>query len=153
MVSSGQWMRVVFCRMWGFLHMGHHRDQSFIRCGPLSSLDFTSVPRKLRAPIKSSSNPFAPNLLSMKIVSEQSIIRIEKNFMWTKLRTNLEVSFPGDTEKLLSRSRVFSTGLYLVRTKNIKQVRVRFLQGLKKKPKPKQQWSSMYTVSQHGLDT
>ena len=61
---------------------------------------------------------------------------------------------PGDSlsdnsEELLQRSMVFSTVLYLFRTKNIKQVSDRFLQGFKKK-KEKQQ-ISMYIASQHGL--
>lgn len=47
------------------------------------------------------------------------------------------------SEKLLWRSRVFRTVLYLVRIKNIKQVRVTYLQGLKRKKKKEQ--TSMYT--------
>ena len=49
-----------------------------------------------------------------------------------------EARFPDVSEKLLQRSRVFSTGLYLVRTKTIKQVRETFLQGFRKKKKPDQ---------------
>ena len=48
------------------------------------------------------------------------------------------MSQPGDnlsdnSEELLWRSMVFSTVLYLVRTKNVKQIRDTFLQGFKKK--------------------
>ena len=44
-----------------------------------------------------------------------------------------EDSFLDNSEKLLQRILVFSTVLYLVRTKNIKQIRDTFLQGFKKK--------------------
>ena len=44
----------------------------------------------------------------------------------------LEDSLLDNSEKLLQRILVFSTVLYLVRTKNIKQIRDTFLQGLKK---------------------
>ena len=50
---------------------------------------------------------------------------------------------------MLWRSRVFSTVFYLVRTKNIKQVRVAFLQGFKKK----KEQTSMYTATQYDLGT
>ena len=63
-------------------------------------------------------------------------------------QTSPEAHFPDYSEKLLWRSRVFSPVLYLIRTKNIKQVRVTFLQGFKKKKK-----TSAYIASQHGLDT
>ena len=46
---------------------------------------------------------------------------------------------------MLQRSRVFSTVLYLVRTENIKEVRLTFLQRFKKAQ------TSMYTSSQYGL--
>ena len=85
----------------------------FIRCGPLSSLDFTSVPRKQRTPIKSSINPFGPNLLSMKTVSEQSIIRTEKNFIWIKLRTSLEF-LSQMTLRNCSREAGFSARFYIL---------------------------------------
>ena len=42
-------------------------------------------------------------------------------------------SLSDNPEELLWRSMVFSTVLYLVRTKNIRQVRDTFLKGLKKK--------------------
>ena len=45
----------------------------------------------------------------------------------------LEDSLLDNSEKLLQRILVFSTVLYLVRTKNIKQIRDTFLQGFKKK--------------------
>ena len=57
-----------------------------------------------------------------------------------------EASFPDFSEKLLWRSRVFSTVLRLVRTKNVQQVRETFLQGFKKQ-------TSTYTAGQHGLGT
>ena len=44
-----------------------------------------------------------------------------------------EALFPGYSEKLLQRSRVFGTVLCLVRTKTVKQVRGAFLRGFKKK--------------------
>lgn len=47
----------------------------------------------------------------------------------------LEDSLFDNSEKLLQRILVFSTVLYLVRTKNIKQIRDTFLQGFKKKKK------------------
>ena len=65
-------------------------------------------------------------------------------------QTNLEAHLPDDSEKLVQRSRVFSTVLYLVRTKNIKRARVAFLQSLKKK---KEEQTSLCTMSQHGLGT
>ena len=61
-------------------------------------------------------------VLSRKIISNQSIIRIEENFIQTKLRTIA-------LRELLQRSMVFSS---FIRTKNIKQVRDTFLQGFKK---------------------
>ena len=73
--------------------------------------------------------------LSTKIITEQPIIKIEKSLRWAKLRASLETCFPDDSEKLLQRSRVFSTVLHLIRTNYIKQVRLTFLQGLKKKKK------------------
>ena len=72
----------------------------------------------------------------MKIISKQSIGNIEKSIFWAKLRTSPEAYFPDDSEKLFRRCRIFSTVLYLVRTKNIKQVRDTFLQGFKKKNSP-----------------
>ena len=84
----------------------------------------------------------------MKIISKQSIKNIEKSIFWAKLRTSPEAYFPDDSGKLFRRCRIFSTGLYLVRTKNIKQVRATFLQGFKKKEQ-----SSKYTASQCGLGT
>ena len=70
---------------------------------------------------------------------------------WTELnwRTSPEAIFPDYSEKLLWRSRLFSTVLYLVRTKNFKQIRVTFLQCFKKKKKK----TSTYAVSQDGLST
>ena len=65
-------------------------------------------------------------------------------------QTNLEAHFPDDSEKLVQRSWVSSTVLYLVRTKNIKRARVAFLQSLKKK---KEEQTSLCTMSQHGLGT
>ena len=106
-------------------------------------------PSKLRAPLRSSIKSLGLNLLSMKIINKQSIRRIEKSFIGVKLRISPEAHFPDDSEKLLLRSKVFSTVLYLVRTKNIKQVRVTFIQGFKKK----KEQPSMYTASQHGLGT
>lgn len=41
----------------------------------------------------------------------------------------VEACFPDYFEQLPQRSRVFSTDLYLIRTKNIKQVRNTLLQG------------------------
>ena len=49
-------------------------------------------------------------------------------------------------EELIWKSTVFSTVLYLVTTKNIKQIRDTFLQGFKTQV-------SMSTVSQYGLGT
>ena len=72
----------------------------------------------------------------MKIISKQSIGNIEKSIFWAKLRTSPEAYFPDDSEKLFRRCRIFSTVLYLVRTKNIKQVRDTFPQGFKKKNSP-----------------
>lgn len=43
-----------------------------------------------------------------------------------------EIGFPDDSAKLLQRSKVSSTILCLVKTKNIKPVRETFLQGFKK---------------------
>ena len=54
-----------------------------------------------------------------------------------------EDSLSDSSEELLRRSMVFNPVLYLVRTKNIKQVRGTFLQGLKK--------TSTRTVSQYVL--
>ena len=45
---------------------------------------------------------------------------------------SLEDSFPGYSKKLLQGSMVFNMVLYLVRTKNIKQVMDIFLQGFSK---------------------
>ena len=49
-----------------------------------------------------------------------------------------EASFLDYSEKLPRRSMVFSTVLYLVRTKNIKQGRDTFLQGFRNKTRPAQ---------------
>ena len=63
--------------------------------------------------------------VSMKIINKQSIIRIENSFEsnWSKP----EAGFLDYSEKLFQRSGVFLTVLYLVRTKNIKQVMITFL--------------------------
>ena len=56
--------------------------------------------------------------VSTEIINKQSIIGIEKSFMWAKLRTIATGdSFSDNSEKLLVRSMDFSTVLYLVRNK------------------------------------
>ena len=82
--------------------------------------------------------------MSTKIISRQSIRRREKSFTGAKLRTTPEARFPDDSEKLPWRSRVFSTVLYLVRIKNIKQLSDTFLQVFQNKQKnpPKRKTSS-----------
>ena len=59
---------------------------------------------------------------------------------------SLGTIFPDDSEKLLYRSMVSNTVLYLVRTKNIKQVRDT-VQG------NTHTQINMYTTSQHGFGT
>ena len=58
--------------------------------------------------------------------------------------SNRTVAWETASEELLRRSMVFSSVLYLVRTKDIKQVWGTFLQGFKKQ-------MSQYTASQNGL--
>ena len=72
--------------------------------------------------------------LSMKIINKQSIIRIEKSFIWAKLKTIAPKTGrqSDDCEQLLQRSLVFRPVLHLVRTKNTKQLRDPFLQGFQK---------------------
>ena len=60
-----------------------------------------------------------------------------------------EASFPDYREELLWRNILFSTVLYLVRRKNIKQVRDTFLQGFKQTNKH----TNTYIANQYGLGT
>lgn len=73
----------------------------------------------------------------MKIINKQSIRRREKSFIGAKLRTTPEARFPDDSERLPWRSRIFSTVLYLVRLKNIKQLSFCFQNKQKNPPKRK----------------
>ena len=105
-------------------------------------------PSKLRAPLRSSIKSLGLNLLSMKIINKQSIRRIEKSFIGVKLRISPEAHFPDDSEKLLLRSKVFSTVLYLVRTKNVNKSGIHSFKVSKKK-----NWIKMHTESQYSLGT
>ena len=92
----------------------------------------------------------------MKIVHKQSIIKIEKSFIWAKLRTIAWKTASQITLRNCSREAWFLAVLYLVRTKNIKQVRDTFLQGFKNKKKQKQKNRTdqyVHTASQYGLGT
>lgn len=72
------------------------------------------------------------------------MIGIEKSLFESNY--HLEAGLSAHSEGLLRRSMVFSTALHLVRTKNIKQGRDTFLQGVQK-------IDQQYTASQYGLGT
>ena len=88
-------------------------------------------------------------ILLMRIVNKQSIIRTEKSFIWAKLRTSSEAIFPDYSKELFWRSRVFSTVLYLVRTKTTEQVRVTFLQHSEQEKKKKKKDKHLGRESYH----
>ena len=73
--------------------------------------------------------------VSMKLINKWSIIRIEKSFVWAKPRAGPETPFPDYSQKLLQRSWIIHTVLYLMRTKNIKPVRASWLRGFRKQNK------------------
>ena len=83
----------------------------------------------------------------MKIINKQSIIGIEKHFIEAQLRTMAWKTLLDNSEELLWRSMVFITVLYLVRTKNIKEVRDTFLQGLKKKKRKEKKDQHIHKLS------
>ena len=66
---------------------------------------------------------------------------------------SLEASFPDYSEKLLGRSTVFSTVLYLVRTKNIKQgyISSKFQKKNKKTWTARTQWVGMALAPGKGV--
>lgn len=88
-----------------------------------------------------------PRLLLMKITNKQSIIRLEKTFIWANVRTSPEADFPGHSEKLLQRNRVFSS---FISCQTKEQQTSHSYISLRFQKKKKEQ-SSMYTVSHLAL--
>ena len=108
-------------------------------CTPLQSIFTTPSPRGPLFCLLSLKINYTFLELHINGIIEHLLFCVLFFFFWNRISQI--------TEQLLQRSMVFSTVLYLVRTKNIKQVRDTFLQSFKKKQ------ISTYTVSLYGPGT
>ena len=74
--------------------------------------------------LRTEPNSFLYNRLSVKIINKQSIVEIEKGFIWVKLRTTAWKAASQIMLRNCSREAQFiSMVSYLVKTKNIEQIR------------------------------
>ena len=94
-------------------------------CTPLQSIFTTPSPRGPLFCLLSLKINYTFLELHINGIIEHLLFCVLFFFFWNRISQI--------TEQLLQRSMVFSTVLYLVRTKNIKQVRDTFLQSFKKK--------------------
>ena len=92
------------------------------------------------------SSTWPVRFMPTKVINKQSAIGTENGLTQTKLKTSPQVWCPDDSEKLLQRSTVFSTALFLIRNKSEKQFK-------KKKSAWAQQVSRASASGKEGLSS